>query len=64
MLMASDNESRPAYPNPIHHITFRNNIFKGARANSIILGGYIDYFTFENNIVAYSGYGALNITDH
>jgi hypothetical protein len=56
MLMIEDDASG----NYVHHITFRNNVFRGARAFAI--NGSCDYFTFVNNVVAESHYGAIGLT--
>jgi hypothetical protein len=55
MLMIEDNESG----NYVHHITFRNNVLRGARAFAI--NGSCDHFTFVNNVVAESQYGAIGL---
>lgn len=58
MLMISDNEEG----NYVHHLTFRNNIFRGARAFAIN-GSKCEYFTFVNNIIADSNYGAVGLNN-
>ncbi|MBN2005854.1 MAG: right-handed parallel beta-helix repeat-containing protein [Anaerolineae bacterium] len=55
MLMIEDNDAG----NYVHHITFRNNILRGARAFAI--NGSCDHFTFANNLVADSNYGAIGL---
>jgi hypothetical protein len=55
MLMIEDNASG----NYVHHITFRNNVLRGARA--VAINGSCDYFTFVNNVVAESHYSAIGI---
>lgn len=57
MLMIEDNASG----NYVHHITFRNNVFRRARAYAI--NGSCDYFTFVNNVVAESHYGAIGLSN-
>ncbi len=57
MLMIEDNASG----NYVHHITFRNNVFRCARAFAI--QGSCDYFTFVNNVVAASNYGAIGLSN-
>ncbi|MEI8012034.1 MAG: dockerin type I domain-containing protein [Candidatus Omnitrophota bacterium] len=59
MLMSEDSSEGKGTGNAVHDITFRNNIFQGARAQSIIVG--IDHFTFVNNVVADSHYAGLNL---
>jgi hypothetical protein len=56
MLMIEDNESG----NYVHHVSFRNNVFRRARANAIN-GGHADHFTFVNNVVADSHYAAIGL---
>jgi hypothetical protein len=55
MLMIEDNASG----NYVHHITFRNNTLRRARAASI--NGSCDHFTFVNNVVAESHYAAIGL---
>jgi hypothetical protein len=55
MFMVEDNASG----NYVHHITFRNNVLRGARASAI--NGSCDHFTFANNVVADSHYGAIGL---
>jgi hypothetical protein len=55
MFMVEDNASG----NYVHHITFRNNILRGARASAI--NGSCDHFTFVNNVVADSHYSAIGL---
>jgi hypothetical protein len=55
MLMIEDNASG----NYVHHITFRNNTLRRARA--VAINGSCDYFTFANNVVAESHYGAIGL---
>ena len=55
MLMIEENASG----NYVHHITFRNNTLRGARA--VAINGTCDYFTFVNNVVAESHYGAIGL---
>jgi hypothetical protein len=64
MLMSSDDAEKDGIKNAVHHITFRNNVFQGSRANSVIPGGYCDYFTFENNVVADAHYSGLAVSMH
>jgi hypothetical protein len=64
MLMSEDQSEEGGGENAVHHITFRNNVFRGARAGSILLGGYIDYFTFVNNVIADGRYTALSVSSH
>jgi hypothetical protein len=61
MLMIEDSSEINGTGNAVHHITFRNNIFRRARANAIN-GSRADYFTFVNNVIAesyYSGWGLV-----
>jgi hypothetical protein len=55
MFMVEDNASG----NYVHHITFRNNTLRRARASAI--NGSCDYFTFANNVVADSHYSAIGL---
>ncbi len=57
MFMVSDNSAG----NYVHHITFRNNVFRRARA--FAFNGSCDYFTFVNNVVAESRYGAIGLSN-
>jgi hypothetical protein len=61
MLMIEDSSEENGTGNAVHHITFRNNIFIGARAYAI-QGGGADHFTFANNLVADSNYGAFGLS--
>ncbi len=63
MLMIEDSSEENGTGNAVHHITFRNNIFLGARAYAI-QGGGADYFTFANNLVADSNYGAFGLSNN
>jgi hypothetical protein len=63
MLMIEDSSEENGTGNAVHHITFRNNIFLGARAYAI-QGGGADYFTFANNLVADSNYGAFGLSSN
>ncbi len=56
MLMIEDNASG----NYVHHITFRNNVFRRARA--FAFNGSCDHFTFVNNLIAESHYGGIGLT--
>jgi hypothetical protein len=55
MLMIEDN----ATGNYVHHITFRNNTLRRARA--VAINGSCDHFTFANNVVAESHYSAIGL---
>jgi hypothetical protein len=61
MLMVEDQSEVAGTGNKVHHLTFRNNIFRGARAFAFN-GGHADYFTFTNNVVADSEYGAIGFS--
>ena len=63
MLMIEDSSEENGTGNAVHHITFRNNIFLGARAFAI-QGGGADHFTFVNNLVADSNYGAFGLSSN
>lgn len=60
MLMIEDSSEAEGTGNRVHHITFRNNVFRGARANAIN-GSRADHFTFVNNVVAESHYSAIGL---
>ncbi len=60
MFMGSDTGKNGK--NNIHHLTFKNNVFRGAHAYAIIPGRGTDYVTFVNNVVAESFYGGIIIT--
>jgi hypothetical protein len=62
MLMIEDSSEAEGTGNKVHHITFRNNVFRGARANAIN-GSRADHFTFVNNVVAESHYSAIGLID-
>ncbi len=57
MLMIEDNASG----NYVHHITFRNNIFR--RARGYAFNGSCDHLTLVNNVVAESNYGAIGLSN-
>ncbi len=59
MFMVEDQSEESGTGNAIHHITFRNNVLRGARAFAI--NGSVDHFTFVNNVVAESNYGAIGL---
>lgn len=63
MLMIEDSSEKNGTGDAVHHITFRNNIFLHARAYAI-QGGGADYFTFVNNLVAYSNYGGFGLSNN
>ena len=63
MLMIEDSSEENGTGNAVHHITFRNNTFLHARAFAI-QGGGADFFTFENNLVADSNYGAFGLSNN
>ncbi|MBN1536706.1 MAG: right-handed parallel beta-helix repeat-containing protein [Anaerolineales bacterium] len=63
MLMIEDSSEVNGTGNEIHHITFRNNIFRHARAFAI-QGGRADHFTFVNNIIADSHYGGFGLSNN
>lgn len=56
MLMVSDNNAG----NYVHSLTFRNNIFRRARAFAF-QGSKAERLVFVNNVVAESNYGAFGI---
>ena len=61
--MIEDSSEENGTGNAVHHITFRNNTFLNARAFAI-QGGGADFFTFENNLVADSNYGAFGLSNN
>jgi hypothetical protein len=62
MLMVEDSSEAAGTGNVVHHLTFRNNVFQGARAYAIV-GSRADYLTFVNNVVAQSNYGAIGLSN-
>ncbi len=62
MLMVEDSSEAAGTGDKVHHLTFRNNVFIGARAFAM-QGSRADYFTFVNNVVAQSNYGAIGLTN-
>lgn len=64
MFMCEDQSEQSGGANSVHDITFRNNLFRGARAYAIIISDYTDAFTFVNNVVSESWYGPLSVSDH
>ncbi|MEW6516387.1 MAG: choice-of-anchor Q domain-containing protein [candidate division FCPU426 bacterium] len=64
MFMCEDQAEQSGGENSVHDITFRNNLFRGARAYSIIISDYTDHFSFINNVVSESWYGPLSVSDH
>jgi hypothetical protein len=63
MLMIEDSSEANGTGNKVHHIAFRNNVFRGARANAIN-GSRADRFTFVNNVVADSHYSAMGLVNN
>ncbi len=63
ILMIEDSSEVAGTGNAVHDITFRNNVFLHARAYAI-QGGRADHFTFANNLVAYSNYGAFGLSNN
>jgi hypothetical protein len=59
MFMVEDQSEAAGTGNAVHHITFRNNVLRGARAGAI--NGSCDHFTFVNNVVAESHYSAIGL---
>jgi hypothetical protein len=59
MFMVEDQSEESGTGNAVHHITFRNNVLRGARA--VAINGSVDHFTFVNNVVAESHYGAIGL---
>jgi hypothetical protein len=59
MFMVEDQSEAGGTGNAVHHITFRNNVLRGARA--VAINGSVDDFTFVNNVVAGSHYGAIGL---
>ncbi|MBN1979785.1 MAG: right-handed parallel beta-helix repeat-containing protein [Anaerolineae bacterium] len=59
MFMVEDQSEAAGTGNAVHHITFRNNVLRGARA--VAINGSCDHFTFVNNVVADSHYSAIGI---
>ena len=63
MVMSSDTGRAKAGVDLVHGITIRNNVFKGARANAVILGRGSNNFTVENNVIADGDLLAIAISD-
>ena len=63
MLMIEDSSEEAGTGNAVHHITFRNNTFRRARAYAI-QGGGADHFTFVNNVIAESYYGGFGLSNN
>jgi hypothetical protein len=63
MLMIEDSSQENGTGNVVHDITFRNNVFRRARAYAI-QGGGADHFTFANNVVAESEYGGFGLSNN
>jgi hypothetical protein len=63
MLMIEDSSEEAGTGNAVHHITFRNNTFRHARAYAI-QGGGADHFTFVNNVIAESNYGGFGLSNN
>jgi hypothetical protein len=61
MLMIEDSSEANGTGNKVHHITFRNNVFRRARAYAFN-GSLADHFTFVNNVVAESYYGGFGLS--
>lgn len=57
MLMSEDSAESQGVTNAVHDFTFRNNVFRNARAGAVIVG--VDHFAFVNNVVAGSTYDPL-----
>lgn len=63
ILMIEDSSEANGTGNAVYNIIFRNNVFLHARAYAI-QGGRADHFTFVNNLVAYSNYGAFGLSNN
>ena len=61
--MSSDPGRTKSGTDLVHDITIRNNVFKGARANAVILGRGSNNFTVENNVIADGDLLAIAISD-
>ncbi len=61
MLMGSDSAETKRNENGIHHFIIKNNVFRRAHAYAIIIGRGCDNFTFINNVVTDSVYGAVTV---
>ena len=64
MLMSEDQAEVNTGQNCVHHIIFRNNVFKWSRAVSIIVSDRVDYFSFINNVVNDAYYTSISISDN
>jgi hypothetical protein len=60
MLMTEDQSEAGGGVDKVHHLTFRNNIFRGARATAIN-GSNTGHLTFVNNLVIGSHYTAVGL---
>ena len=63
MIMSSDTGRTKSGTDLVHDITIRNNVFKGARANALIIGRGSNNFTIENNVIADGDLLAINISE-
>jgi hypothetical protein len=63
MLMIEDSSEENGTGNVVHDISFRNNVFRRARAYAI-QGGGADHFIFANNVVAESEYGGFGLSNN
>lgn len=63
MVMSSDTGRTSAGADLVHSVTIRNNVFRGARANAVILGRGSNNFTVENNVIADGDLLAIAISE-
>ena len=59
MFMCEDKHESKFGKNMVHHITFKNNVFRRAGAYAFQIRSNSDNFTFVNNVVAESYYGPI-----
>ena len=63
-VMSSDLTQQHTGSDSVHSITIRHNVFRGMRANAVILGRGSNNFTVENNVIAEGNLSAIAISDN
>jgi len=63
-VMSSDLNQQNTGSDSVYSITIRHNVFRGMRANAVILGRGSNNFTVENNVIAEGNLSAIAISDN
>jgi hypothetical protein len=62
MFMSEESQREPGLANPVHDITFRNNVLRKTRAYAILITRKNDHFTLINNTISETFYGGLTVS--